>query len=146
MVKTAEMVATIDPERSRVMQAVKATNTGPELAVRRFLWSVGLRYRLHVKALPGSPDIVFPSKRIALFVHGCFWHGHDGCPRYRIPKTRTEYWAAKIARNRVRDRQSSAALDVLGWTTLVIWECEVKKLGRLNELALTIKKLPARRG
>ena len=81
------------------MRAVKGANTRPEMVVRRFLWSAGLRYRLHDKKLPGKPDIVFPSKRIALFVHGCFWHGHEGCPRHRIPKTRTDYWTAKIGGN-----------------------------------------------
>lgn len=128
------------------MRAVKGTDTGPELAVRKALWRAGLRYRLHVKALPGKPDITFPSKRIALFVHGCFWHGHEGCSRHRIPKTRPEYWTAKIARNQERDGQARLALEALGWTVLVVWECEVKKAGKLGELAQTIKAAPIRQG
>lgn len=128
------------------MRAVKGANTGPELTVRKALWRAGLRYRLHAKALPGKPDIIFPSKRIALFVHGCFWHGHEGCSRHRIPKTRTEYWTAKIARNQARDGQVRLKLEALGWTVLVVWECEIKKAGKLDELAQTIKDAPSGRG
>jgi len=139
MVKTAAKTPAIDPERSRVMRAVKGTNTGPELAARRFLWSAGLRYRLHRKNLPGRPDIVFPSKRIALFVHGCFWHGHEGCPRLRIPKTRRDYWVTKIAGNQARDVRARAALFALGWTVLVVWECEIASQDHLSALLATIK-------
>ncbi|MDO8607254.1 MAG: very short patch repair endonuclease [Phaeospirillum sp.] len=145
MAKTAETIP-IDPERSRVMRAVKGADTGPELAVRKALWRAGLRYRLHAKALPGKPDVIFSSKRIALFVHGCFWHGHEGCSRHRIPKTRTEYWTAKIGRNQRRDIEVRLALEALGWTVLVVWECEVKGPGKLGELAEAIKATPTRRG
>jgi DNA mismatch endonuclease (patch repair protein) len=146
MAGKTETIPTIDPERSRVMRAVKGTDTGPELAVRKALWHASLRYRLHAKALPGKPDIVFPSKRIALFVHGCFWHGHEGCSRHRIPKTRTEYWMAKIGRNQTRDANARLALEAMGWSVLVVWECEIKQPGKLDELAQTIKAAPRRRG
>jgi DNA mismatch endonuclease (patch repair protein) len=128
------------------MRAVKSTDTGPELVVRKALWRAGLRYRLHAKALPGKPDVIFPSKRIALFVHGCFWHGHAGCSRHRIPKTRTDYWTAKIACNQTRDDQAVVALDALGWTVLIVWECEIKKTEKLDELIRAIKAAPNRRG
>lgn len=142
MAKTTETIPAIDPERSRVMRAVKGADTGPEIVVRKALWRVGLRYRLHAKGLPGKPDIVFPSRRIALFVHGCFWHGHAGCPRHRIPKTRTEYWTAKISRNQKRDAETRLALEALGWKVLVVWECDLKRAGVLEQLALAIKAEP----
>lgn len=127
------------------MRAVKGADTGPELTVRKALWRAGLRYRLHAATLPGKPDIIFPSKRIAVFVHGCFWHGHTGCSRFRIPKTRTEYWTAKIGRNQARDANAGLALGAMGWTVLVVWECELKQAGKLDELARTIKAEPNRR-
>lgn len=145
MTKKAETNPPIDPERSRIMRAVKGADTGPELMVRKALWRAGLRYRLHAKALPGKPDVVFPSRRVALFIHGCFWHGHQGCPRHRIPKTRTEYWAAKIGRNQTRDEQARQALEAQGWTVLVVWECEARAPGKLDELALAIKAAPTTR-
>jgi DNA mismatch endonuclease (patch repair protein) len=108
------------------MRKVGSKNTGPELAVRRLLTSLGLRYRLHRRDLPGAPDIVLPGRKLALFVHGCFWHGHD-CPRgARAPKTNEGYWRAKIARNVARDAASLAALGQLGWRAEVIWECDLK--------------------
>ncbi len=108
------------------MQAVKSENTGLELKVRRLLHAAGYRYRLHRKDLPGSPDIVFPGRRKVIFVHGCFWHGHD-CPRgARVPKTNARYWSRKIERDRERDRLSLEALDEVGWRHLVVWECETK--------------------
>lgn len=111
-------------KRSAVMRAVKSRNTTPELAVRRAAHSLGLRFRLRRDDLPGKPDLVFPARRIALFVHGCFWHGHD-CPRgTRIPQTNRAYWQAKIAHNMARDSASAAALKNLGWTPRTLWECE----------------------
>jgi len=113
-------------QRSAVMRRVKGRNTSPELKVRRMLWAMGLRYRLHRKDLPGAPDIVLASRRLAIFVHGCFWHGHDCARGARVPKQNRDYWTGKIGRNRSRDLASQAALEALGWTPLVIWECDLK--------------------
>lgn len=113
-------------KRSAVMRRVRAKDTGPEMTVRRALTAMGARYRLHRKDLPGSPDIVMPGRKLALFVHGCFWHGHD-CPRgARAPKANADYWAAKIGRNRARDLRNLADLAERGWRCEVIWECEMK--------------------
>ena len=118
---------TDDPiARSRTMRAVKDRNTTPELIVRRYLHSQGFRYRLHRRDLPGRPDIVFPGRRKAIFVHGCFWHGHACSRGARAPKTNQDYWRAKIERNRERDKQHRAALERLGWSSIVIWECELR--------------------
>ena len=111
-------------QRRRIMQSVGSKDTGPEWLVRRLLFSSGYRYRLHRRDLPGSPDIVFQGRRKAIFVHGCFWHGH-GCLKGRAPKSRTEYWGAKIAANRARDERNLMALHTLGWETLVLWQCEL---------------------
>ena len=113
-------------KRSAVMAQVKGRDTQPELKVRRLLWALGARYRLHRRDLPGSPDIVLPGRRLAVFVHGCFWHGHDCARGARVPKTNRDYWTAKVARNRARDAVSLARLAELGWRTEVIWECELK--------------------
>ncbi len=108
------------------MRAVKSRDTGPELAVRAILRSLARGYRLHRADLPGKPDIVYASRRLAIFVHGCFWHGHD-CPRgARMPKNNADYWREKIARNRARDAKSVAALETMGWRALVIFECALK--------------------
>lgn len=123
---------TVDPVRSRTMRAVKSKNTTPEIAVRKLLHGMGYRFRLHRRDLPGSPDLVFPSRRLALFVHGCFWHGHD-CPRgARIPKTNNAYWTAKIDRNRKRNAEAIRALSETGWRSSVIWECELRQPERLR--------------
>ncbi len=121
------MTDVFDPaQRSAVMRAVKSRDTAPELAVRRAAHALGLRFRLHRADLPGKPDLVFPARRIALFVHGCFWHGHD-CPRgARMPQTNCAYWESKISRNVARDATASAALKKLGWTPRTIWECETR--------------------
>ncbi len=112
-------------QRSEVMRRVRSTNTSPEMAVRRLLTRMGLRYRLHRKDLPGKPDIVFASRRAVVFVHGCFWHGHD-CPRgARAPKANADYWQAKISRNRARDIRTEATLTALGWRVVTVWECEL---------------------
>ncbi|MBW3618122.1 MAG: very short patch repair endonuclease [Proteobacteria bacterium] len=109
------------------MARVRGKNTGPELALRRLLHAAGYRYRLHDPNLPGRPDLVFPRKRAAVFVHGCFWHGHH-CPRgARAPKANAAYWSAKIARNRARDTEAVASLAVQGWTAYAVWECELKQ-------------------
>ena len=104
------------------MQSVKSKNTGPELVVRRLLHGMGYRYRLHRRDLPGKPDIAFMSRRKAIFVHGCFWHGHD-CPKGRLPKSRLDYWQPKLDENRIRDRTKTEQLRSLGWSVLVIWQC-----------------------
>ena len=121
------------------MARVKGKDTAPEMTVRRALWAAGLRYRLHDKRLPGKPDIVFASRRIVVFVHGCFWHGHEGCPRHRIPKNRVEWWTAKIHRNIERDTEALAAVAAEGWHALVIWECETEYLSKIASLARDIR-------
>jgi DNA mismatch endonuclease (patch repair protein) len=117
-------------KRSDVMRAVRGANTRPEIALRKALFAQGLRYRLHESRLPGRPDIVLPRHRSAIFVNGCFWHGHD-CPRgRRRPKANARYWREKIARNRARDVKSAAALRRLGWRVFLVWECGLKDPGR----------------
>ncbi|MGN6539094.1 MAG: very short patch repair endonuclease [Mesorhizobium sp.] len=119
------MVDTRTPEqRRRIMQSVKTKDTGAELIVRRILHRAGYRYRLHRRDLPGSPDIVFPGRKKAIFVHGCFWHGH-GCAKGRAPKSRTDYWQPKIEANQARDVRNLRALQELGWEVLVLWQCEL---------------------
>ncbi len=121
-------------KRSAVMRAVKSRGTAPELKVRRAAHALGLRFRLGRSDLPGKPDLVFPSRRIALFVHGCFWHGHDCARGARMPHTNRTYWQAKIARNMERDAASLASLRKLDWKPAVIWECETKDAARLARL------------
>lgn len=111
--------------RSRIMQSVGTANTGPEMAVRRALHRRGFRYSLHRRDLPGSPDIVFPSRRKILFVHGCFWHGHS-CRWGKLPKSRLEYWRPKIEANRKRDARNVKDLQDDGWGVLVVWQCELR--------------------
>jgi DNA mismatch endonuclease, patch repair protein len=113
-------------ERSRIMRAVKGADTVPEIKVRRLAHRMGYRFRLCRKDLPGKPDLVFPRFQKVVFIHGCFWHGHD-CPRgARVPAQNRAYWIKKIARNRERDQVVQAALKIQGWDGLVIWECELK--------------------
>lgn len=126
--------------RSRTMRAVKSKDTAPEIAVRRFLHAAGLRYRLHDQRLPGTPDLVFPSKRVALFVHGCFWHQHPGCVGAARPRSRQEYWTRKLDGNVMRDRRQRAELQQIGWKPLVIWECETSERRLLMQLANTIRR------
>ena len=129
------MAEVFTPEqRSAVMRAVKSRDTAPEMKVRRAAHALGLRFRLNRADLPGKPDLVFPAKRTALFVHGCFWHGH-GCPRgARMPQNNRDYWQAKISRNMARDKASLAALKKLGWTPRVIWECQTRDDAALARL------------
>lgn len=112
------------PERSRLMARVRQKRTGPELLVRKATHRMGLRYRLNRTDLPGSPDLVFPKYRIALFVHGCFWHQHRGCSRCTMPKSNEAYWRQKFAENRARDTRAIRKLRRLGWKCCVVWECE----------------------
>lgn len=113
--------------RSAIMRAVRSRDTSPELAVRGLLRSFAPGYRLHRKDIPGRPDIAYIGAKRAIFVHGCFWHGHDCARGARAPKTNADYWRAKIARNQARDAGAMDALAVLGWRALVIWECELKE-------------------
>ena len=113
--------------RRRTMQAVRSTDTEPERAVRRLAYQLGYRYRLHRKDLPGKPDLAFIGRRKAVFVHGCFGHGHNGARGARAPKTNAAYWANKISRNKTRDQENLKKLTALGWRCLVIWECELKQ-------------------
>jgi len=109
------------------MQSVKTKNTGPETAVRKSLFALGYRFRLHRKDLPGSPDIVFPSHKKVIFVHGCYWHGHD-CSKGRAPKSRNDYWVPKIETNKARDLRNLNRLEELGWGTHVVWQCELRDM------------------
>ncbi len=128
------MTDVFPPEkRSAVMRSVKGKDTSPELRVRRALTRLGGRYRLHRKDLPGNPDIVMPGRRLALFVHGCFWHGHDCARGSRVPKQNRDYWVGKVARNRARDEASREALAALGWRVETIWECELTGAAALAE-------------
>ena len=119
-------------KRSAVMARVKARDTWPEMVVRRLLWRLGVRYRLDRKDLPGRPDIVMPGRKLAIFVHGCFWHGHDCARGARVPKANRDYWTGKIARNRARDIETRAALEAAGWRVEVIWECDLKDAAALE--------------
>lgn len=114
-------------QRHLVMSHIRSRNTKPELKVRKWLWSHGYRYRLNVKGVPGKPDIVMRRYRTAIFVNGCFWHGHEGCEKFKMPKTNVEFWEAKIRRNRERDCQNYQILKENGWQVLVLWECELTK-------------------
>lgn len=114
--------------RSNLMSRVRAKDTKPELLVRRICHRAGFRYRLHSPALPGKPDLVFPRLRKAIWVHGCFWHRHDGCAKATIPKSNAEFWSAKFERNVARDATVLQALRKMGWDTLVVWECETRDL------------------
>ncbi len=109
------------------MSGIRGKNTGPEMLVRRFLFSRAFRYRLHAKALPGKPDLILPKYRAAIFVHGCFWHGHSGCRLFKIPKTGTEFWEAKISRNIDNDLKSIKLLQMANWRCAIVWECGLRK-------------------
>ena len=113
-------------KRSYVMSKIRSKNTKPEILVRRYLFKQGFRFRVNVKRLPGTPDIVLRKYRSVIFVHGCFWHGHENCPIYVPPKTHSEYWFEKINRNRERDAKARAKIKAMGWNVIVIWECQLK--------------------
>ena len=126
-------------KRSAVMRRVKGRDTTPELKVRKALTALGARYRLNRKDLPGTPDIVLPGRRLAIFVHGCFWHGHD-CPRgSRTPKANREYWTAKVARNIARDQRTSGELTAAGWRVLTVWECRLRDAGFAEAMLAEIR-------
>ncbi|HCR1635374.1 TPA: very short patch repair endonuclease [Pseudomonas aeruginosa] len=124
--------ANVAPTTRRRMQAVRSENTAPEIQVRRLLHSMGYRFRLHSKRLPGTPDIVLSKHKKIILIHGCFWHGHDNCLRAKLPINNVETWREKIASNRARDLRNILALKNLGWNVLVVWECETR-----DQVALT---------
>lgn len=123
----------VTPEkRSEIMARIRGKDTKPEWTIRKLLFSMGYRYRLHVKALPGKPDLVFPRRRKVVFVHGCFWHAHSRCGRARMPVTRADFWEAKLRRNQERDAAQRRELRRLGWDVFVVWECEMTSVGNLS--------------
>ena len=119
--------------RSWLMSRVKSKNTTTELVIRRLVFGMGFRYRLHDKTLPGKPDMVFSGRRKIVFVNGCFWHGHQDCPYGRLPKSKTDFWKTKIEKNRIRDKNNIELLTGHGWKVLVVWQCELKKAEILME-------------
>ncbi|MCW2349168.1 very short patch repair endonuclease [Sphingobium sp. B12D2B] len=134
------MTDTLSPDaRAERMSRVRGRNTGPEMVVRRLLHGMGYRYRLHAKELPGRPDIVFRKRRIAIFVHGCFWHRHPdpNCKLARLPKSRLDFWLSKPEGNRARDLANVEKLEAAGWRVLLVWECE---LGNKEQLRNTLRR------
>lgn len=124
-------------QRHRCMSHIHSKGTKPEMAVRKWLWTHGYRYRLNVKSVPGKPDIVMRKYRTAIFVNGCFWHGHEGCRQFVLPKTNTAFWLAKIGRNRERDRQNEELLRANGWQVITLWACSLTH----NRLELTMQQV-----
>lgn len=121
--------------RSRMMSGIKGKNTSPELIIRKALHARGFRFRIHTAHLPGKPDLILPKYKAAIFVHGCFWHGHN-CRYFKTPKTRTEFWMSKIKKNKARDEIQIAKLNEDGWRTLIIWECAIRKMKSENSKTL----------
>lgn len=132
-------------QRRRIMQSVKQKDTGPELTVRKKLHGLGYRFRLHARSLSGRPDLVFPSRKKAIFIHGCFWHGHD-CGKGRLPKSRLEYWKPKIEANKTRDERNVNELKKAGWESLVLWQCEVARLDDVLNRIVQFLGPPGRQG
>ena len=131
-------------QRHDNMAAVKGRDTKPEMIVRKYLWRCGFRYRVNSPRLPGHPDIVLRKYRTCIFVNGCFWHGHEGCRYYVVPKTHTDFWIKKVARNKERDRREQQQLAHMGWHCITVWECELKKNKRertLSSLAYTLNRI-----
>ena len=129
------MTDIVSPERrSAIMSRIRSKDTKPELRVRKTAHAMGLRFRLHRKDLPGTPDLVFPKWRTVVFVHGCFWHRHPGCRKAYEPKSRVDFWKKKFAANVERDERTRKALEKAGWKVVVIWECETEKMDRLGEI------------
>lgn len=121
-------------KRSYNMSRIRNKNTKPEMIVRKFLFANGLRYRLHNKHLPGKPDIVFSGRHTVIFIHGCFWHGHEGCKYFKVPETRREWWLAKINLNKQKDREALAKLEMDGWRVIVIYECALRPKAKQETL------------
>ena len=129
--------------RSYNMSMIRSKDTKPEIMVRKFLFGNGFRYKLHDKMLPGKPDLVFPKYKTVVFIHGCFWHGHEGCKYFVVPKTHTQWWLEKINRNKQLDTENSRKLKKLGWKILTVFECKLKSRVRektLNQLATRLTK------
>ncbi|PWN05450.1 very short patch repair endonuclease [Rhodohalobacter mucosus] len=124
--------------RSYNMSQISGKDTKPEMIVRKFLHSNGFRYSLHRKDLPGKPDLVLPKYNSVIFVHGCFWHAHEGCKYFKIPETRTEWWKEKLHKNKERDKKHIQELEEMGWNVIVVWECETKEPNNLKNLILSI--------
>ena len=137
---SSEVMHKVSEQRSRNMSAIKSKNTKPEIKVRKILHSMGYRFRLHSKDLPGSPDIVLPKYKTVIFVHGCFWHRHENCKYASIPKTRTEFWENKFKENMKRDKVNQTNLFKLGWKIVIVWECQLKRINHLKEIFLKINK------
>ena len=127
--------------RSYNMSCIKGKNTKPEEIVRKYLFSLGFRYRKNDKRLPGTPDIVLPEYRTVIFVNGCFWHGHQGCRYFVVPKTNTEFWMNKIDANRARDQKKISELEAMGWRVIVIWECQLKTVNKDETLSELVNQL-----
>jgi len=121
------------------MSGIRGKDTKPELLVRQFLHAAGLRYRLHVSRLPGKPDLVFPRHRAVVFVHGCFWHAHEGCSYFRLPATRPEFWQDKLTGNAARDARNVDALIAMGWSVAIVWECALRQRADLTPLAAWVR-------
>jgi DNA mismatch endonuclease (patch repair protein) len=131
-------------QRHKAMVSNRSTNTKPEILVRKYLWRQGFRYRLNNPRLPGHPDIVLRKYRTCVFVNGCFWHGHEGCKYFRLPKTNTDFWEKKINRNKERDKEEQRQLAKMGWHCITVWECELKPDKRdktLKSLAFTLNHI-----
>ena len=143
--RTRGVADRLTPEqRSANMARIRSKNTLPELRVRKAAHKLGYRYRLHRRDLPGNPDLVFPGRKAVIFVHGCFWHRHEGCPDCSQPGSRKDYWIPKFEATKVRDARSVALLQAAGWRVLVIWECESPNLGELSsKLAAFLGPLPS---
>lgn len=139
------MADRLSPEqRHKNMASIHSRDTRPEMIVRKYLWHNGFRYRLSHKRLPGKPDVVLAKYRTCIFVNGCFWHGHDGCSFFKMPKSNTEFWTAKINRNKERDTDVQHKLAAMGWHCITIWECQLKPKHRedtLKSLAFTLNHI-----
>lgn len=127
--------------RSYIMSRIRGKDTKPEILVRKYLFARGLRFRKNDKRYPGRPDVVLPKYKTAVFVHGCFWHLHEGCKYAKMPKSNVEYWEEKLYRNRERDARNQAELKAMGWTVLTVWECELKKDKREGTLEILYNRI-----
>ena len=135
---SSEIIHKVSEQRSRNMSAIKSKNTNPEIKVRKILHSMGYRFRLHSKDLPGSPDIVLPKYKTVIFVHGCFWHRHENCKYASTPKTRKEFWNKKFTENKKRDSEIQEKIKILDWRSVVIWECETKNIENLRDKIIDV--------